>query len=136
MNQQQKLSLFAIGLSLLAIFSGPVGAAAAAAPGAYDALKADSASGVYLTTGQGTSMEPTMSPGDRAVCVEWVTPEIGNVVGVDPGHGDPEMRHRVVELNESHVVTKGDGNDYRDDPLSRENIRCTVVYSEGAGWWP
>lgn len=138
MNRQQTLSLVAIGLSLLSIFYGPVAAVAASAPAVYDSAQEESVVGVWVATGHGTSMEPTMSPGDRALCVAYIEPEIGSVVAVDGAAlgNSHDVRHRVVQLNETHVATKGDNRDSRDDVVPRQAVRCTVVYSEGAGWWP
>jgi|GEM_PF-4049847 len=91
-----------------------------------------SATGVYLSTGLGGSMEPTLSPGDRALCLSWVDYEEGDIVVID---GDAigsshDVRHRVVEIEDDHVVTKGDANDYRDEPVARSEVVCTVVWHE------
>lgn len=123
--------LFALGVTLQPALAA---AAASAAPHVEQA-RAESPVGIYLSTGHGDSMQPTMAPGDRALCLAGIEADVGHVVAIERDH-HPDIRHRVVEANTTHVVTKGDGNDYRDDPARRDRVKCTVVYSETAGLWP
>ena len=98
----------------------------------------DSLIGVSVDEGHGDSMSPTLDEGSTAVCVEWVEAEVGDVVVTDAeaSGSSSDVRHRLVEDRGETVVTKGDGNDYRDDPVPDDAVKCTVVWAEGAGWSP
>jgi hypothetical protein len=116
---------------------GVVGAAA----GVHDEPPADvegSAIGLHVGEGRGTSMAPTLPEGSTAVCVEGLDVEEGDVVVVEGEAigSSHDVRHRVVEERDDTIVTKGDANDYRDDPVDRGDVVCRVVWAEGAGWSP
>lgn len=138
MNRQQQLSLLAMGLSLAAIFDLTYIAAVGFETVVESAVWSTSPAGIYVTTGYGDSMEPTMEDGARALCVEHVEANVGDVVAVEGEAvgSSHDLRHRVVERNETHVWTFGDGNDDPDDPAPIDAIRCTVVWVEGAGLSP
>lgn len=91
--------------------------------------------GLHLSQGVGDSMSPTIEDGDRALCAEWVDPQEGDIVAVDAEAAGTEvdMRHRIVEIDrdEDRVVTRGDGNDHDDAPVSLDDIRCVVVWHRG-----
>ena len=100
-----------------------------------------SAVGIYVSEGRGGSMSPTIEPGATAVCLGGLPISEGDIVVVDGEaakglEGATDVRHRVVEDRGDEVVTKGDGNSFRDDPVDREAVRCRVIWAEGAGFNP
>jgi hypothetical protein len=101
-------------------------------------LKSYSLFGVWLTEGVGNSMEPTLSEGDRALCIAHLEPAVGAVVAVDGNAtgSSHDVRHRIVAMNATHITTKGDGNDLEDDPVPRDALKCVVIWGEGAGFNP
>ncbi len=137
MNRRESLSLVAIAFGVLSLLDLSMVATATSqlATDATGAAAATSLSGIHLSTGHGDSMTPTMQPGDRALCIEWIEADVGDVVAIERDH-DPTYRHRVVARNATHIVTKGDGNDYLDTPADREAVKCRVVWSSSAGWYP
>lgn len=38
------------------------------------------------------------------------------------------ITHRIVEINDENIVTKGDNNTAKDEPISRENVVGKVVF--------
>lgn len=38
------------------------------------------------------------------------------------------VTHRVIEINEKEIITKGDANTSKDDPISKEDIVGKVVF--------
>lgn len=80
----------------------------------------------------GTSMAPAMLPGDFVVGLR-MRPEVGSVVIYDGGGN--LVIHRVVEVNSTHVVTRGDACVSNDPPTPLERVLCVVVFTVGGGIW-
>lgn len=38
------------------------------------------------------------------------------------------ITHRIIEINDENIVTKGDNNTAKDEPISRENVVGKVVF--------
>jgi len=70
-------------------------------------------------------MEPTIPPGSVVVGVRG-EPRVGSVVVLD--RGGSLVVHRVVHINSTHVVTKGDACVENDPPTPVEDVLCVVVF--------
>lgn len=78
------------------------------------------------------SMEPALGVGDLVFVKEAGRIEKGSIV-VFEDRGDL-VTHRVIEVREGSVITKGDANNTQDDPVEMEDIKGTVIGSlRGAG---
>lgn len=88
--------------------------------------------GVHVSEGVGSSMEPTISEGDRAICLEADEPEEGDIVVIESEAlgSSHDVRHRVIDLGEETVLTQGDNNSEPDERVPREAVLCTVVWHE------
>lgn len=73
----------------------------------------------------GTSMYPTLSPGDIVVGIRG-EPRVGDIVVYDSPGG--LIIHRVISINGTVIVTKGDGCRQSDDPVSLDRVFCVVLY--------
>lgn len=119
-----------------AAVAGPVAAStwqdrAEIADSAVETAKERNA-GIWVSRGVGGSMQPTLGPGDLALCTDRVEPEVGDIVVVEAGVlSDRPVRHRVVDLDDDHVVTKGDANRLPDPAVDRGDLKCSVVWHEG-----
>jgi len=80
---------------------------------------------VVLSVVFGTSMLPTLHPGDIVVCAKWVRPRIGGIYIV-VNHG-VRLVHRIIAIRDHLVITKGDNNPYPDPPVPIKNVVCGVV---------
>lgn len=74
---------------------------------------------IYLAHLKGDSMKPTSHPNNIGLCISKENYEVGEFVSLNKG-----VSHRIVKMNETHVWTKGDNNDYIDQPTKKEGIRC------------
>ncbi|MEM1694817.1 MAG: S24/S26 family peptidase [Ignisphaera sp.] len=72
-----------------------------------------------------SSMDPTIPLGSIVIGIRD-EPRIGSIVVLDI-NGRLVM-HRVVYMNSTHVVTKGDACLENDPPTPLKNILCVVVY--------
>ncbi len=75
----------------------------------------------------GPSMEPTLSVGDLVI-LRWADPEVGDIV-LWCNTLMNCILHRVVEVGEDYIVTKGDANDINDPPVLREQVRYEALLS-------
>ncbi len=73
------------------------------------------------------SMEPALSPNDLIVIRKTDTLSEGQIVVYQSGSS--LTVHRILELGEDEVVTKGDANNAPDDPIPRELIKGEVWFS-------
>lgn len=71
------------------------------------------------------SMEPTIAADDLILVREQDEYEVGDIVVYQSG--SMLVVHRVVELSEGTVTTKGDANNAADDPVRLELIKGEVV---------
>lgn len=88
----------------------------------------------------GSSMQPTLAPGDICIALKGSGVEAGDVV-LFRKPGSRAVVHRVVEIDEgSRVRTRGDANEVEDrDSLPPEAIVGRVVWvlplgSAAQGW--
>lgn len=99
----------------------------------------------YLPTAQvgllvGHSMEPTMSGGDLTI-YEPSAADVGDVIVFEmetKSGSTTRVSHRVIMMNDTHYVTKGDNNDFMDKPVERgsEAYIGRVVYQIPINWTP
>lgn len=67
------------------------------------------------------SMEPTISTKDLAIIKKAGSYAVNDIV-VFKDESDNMVMHRVVDINNDTVITKGDANNSADDPISRDKI--------------
>ncbi len=78
---------------------------------------------LVVTTG---SMEPEIDAGELVVIKENEEYKIGDIVTfVD--QDDFLVTHRIVNLNEKSMITKGDNNDLLDEATNLRNIKGKVI---------
>ena len=73
----------------------------------------------------GTSMKPSMNPGDMAILVKGEYSE-GDVVLWCTNMFNCVL-HRVISLSDGNVVTKGDANSVPDPPIPRSLVKYKVL---------
>lgn len=71
------------------------------------------------------SMEPELSVGDLMIIKEQATYAIGDVVVFQDG--STAVVHRIIDMNEDTVTTKGDANNVADEPIPKDRIKGAVV---------
>lgn len=76
------------------------------------------------------SMEPTLSPGDGYVLRGTDDVTAGDVVTFWSGSKDEFVTHRVVEVTERGLVTKGDANDLTDQAGGHSRVDRDAVVGE------
>ena len=77
---------------------------------------------------QGTSMRPTLAPGDRLLCRRISlsdSPDEGDIVGYFSGA--KLVVHRVVGASTDLIFTRADSSLLRDSPVNRRDLFCKVV---------
>lgn len=75
------------------------------------------------------SMEPTFRADDLIFVKEADTFEVGDIVVYQSG--SLLVVHRIVEITEDGIITKGDANNAPDEPVAPEDIKGVVL-----GWLP
>jgi len=76
------------------------------------------------------SMEPTLSPGDGYVLHSTNDVEAGDVVTFWSDSNDEYVTHRVVDITERGLVTKGDANDRTDQASGHAYVDRDAVVGE------
>lgn len=81
----------------------------------------------------GTSMLPSIAPGERLVVLCGTEPSVGDVIAYLAV--DKVVVHRMVakSIDESWLVAWGDANAFPDAPFKREKLIGTVATIERAG---
>ncbi|MCS7099492.1 MAG: signal peptidase I [Sulfolobales archaeon] len=83
---------------------------------------------VALAVVEGTSMEPTLQPGDLVIIVKRVSPReisVGDVIVYRRGRN--LIIHRVIKVEGSTLITKGDNNWLPDAPISYQVVVGRVL---------
>lgn len=83
--------------------------------------------GVGMSVVLSGSMEPELSVDDLIVVKEHEQYGVNDVV-VFLSQGSLVV-HRIIEITEDGIITKGDANNTPDDPISPESIKGKVVYA-------
>lgn len=73
------------------------------------------------------SMEPSLSKGDLIIIKE--ADDIKNKDIIVYQSKDELIVHRVVEIQDNNIVTKGDANVVIDEPIMKEQIKGEVIFS-------
>ena len=72
------------------------------------------------------SMRPTFSCNNTLIITKhYKNLSIGDIVGYMKD--DKIIVHRIVDINESCIITKGDNNIYPDEPVNKTDIVFKVV---------
>jgi signal peptidase I len=79
----------------------------------------------------GTSMDPQIENYDIIIANENSKVDVNDVarVRIEERTHEYSIIHKVVEANETHVVTKGVNASTRDRPTVREDVQAEIVYS-------
>ena len=83
--------------------------------------------GVGMSVVLSGSMEPELSVDDLIVVSEEDEYNVGDVVVFRSKSS--LVVHRIIEINDEGIITKGDANNMPDEPISPENIKGKVVYA-------
>ena len=73
------------------------------------------------------SMEPELSKGDLIIVKE--TNSFFNNQIVVFQDGDSLVVHRIIEINDDQIITKGDANDIPDNPIDKGRIKGEVIFN-------
>ena len=73
------------------------------------------------------SMEPTFSKGSLLIVKEGKEIKLGDIVVYQSNSN--LIVHRVIEINDDQITTKGDANNANDEPFNKEMIKGIVVCS-------
>lgn len=78
------------------------------------------------------SMEPTIMPGDYVLYskASFKDVSVGDII-IYRNDSDIYVIHRVIEKNESTLITKGDNNPIADDPISPERVYGKYIMTLG-----
>lgn len=66
------------------------------------------------------SMEPTLKVGDYILIKKHQNYKIGDIVTYRSNEN--YITHRIVEINNNEIITKGDANSSKDEPITTSNI--------------
>ena len=72
------------------------------------------------------SMEPELKVNDLIIIKEFDDYEVGDIVTIN-FNGD-KVTHRIFSIEGDEVVTKGDANNTKDKPVTRQDIIGKVIY--------
>lgn len=73
------------------------------------------------------SMEPELSVNDVIIVHEDNNDKIGDVVVYQ--NGSELIVHRIIDIDNETITTKGDANNTPDEPINKKNIKGTVVFT-------
>lgn len=72
------------------------------------------------------SMEDTIKIND--IVIVKLTDDVKENDIITYKYKEDFVTHRVIEINEKEIITKGDANTSKDDPISKEDIVGKVVF--------
>ena len=73
------------------------------------------------------SMEPTLAVNDLVIVLSADDYSVGDIVVYQDG--DLLVIHRVVEIGESYLVTRGDANNTADDPVDLSLVKGRMAFA-------
>jgi len=94
--------------------------------GALNKRKPISIFGYYFFTVTTGSMEDTIMVDDSIIVKKTDNFKIGDIVTY--AKDDTYVTHRIIEIDDNYVVTKGDANLKNDPPISKSQILGKFVY--------
>lgn len=76
----------------------------------------------------GTSMLPTIQENSQCLCISKDTYSVGDIVFFFAKINNEwkGIAHRIVLIDYRGIFTKGDNNDFLDNPMEEENIGCYI----------
>ncbi len=81
--------------------------------------------GVGLSTVLTGSMEPTLHVNDLVIVRKTQDVQVGDIIIYQSG--DDLVIHRVVEMEDDSLVTKGDANNAADDSIHRSDVKGVMT---------
>jgi len=85
---------------------------------------------------RGSSMEPTIHSWSLLVLNKQITEEnlTGKIIAFKPAWSGEAIVHRVIIDHNGTLITRGDNNNYPDEPIYREDIEGVVTSYYSFGW--
>lgn len=71
------------------------------------------------------SMSPTLKVGDWILIKKSSSYQVGDIITYQ--ETDYYITHRIIEINDTNVITKGDANLVADNPISKDNIKGKYI---------
>ena len=81
--------------------------------------------GYGMATVLSGSMEPEFSKGDLLIVGEPDELKINDIVVFEDGSS--LVVHRIIDIQDETLVTKGDANNVADEPITKDAVRGTVI---------
>ena len=82
--------------------------------------------GYYFFTIMSGSMQPTLNIDDNIIVKHSNNYKVGDIVTFK--EGNKYVTHRIVDLNDNKVTTRGDANTTDDPPFDKKNILGKLVF--------
>lgn len=81
-------------------------------------------------------MEPTIHSWSLLVLNKQITEEnlTGKIIAFKPAWSGEAIVHRVIIDHNGTLITRGDNNNYPDEPIYREDIEGVVTSYYSFGW--
>ena len=93
-------------------------------------LRNDFLFGYKLSIVLSGSMEPNINIDDLVLIHKTDKYDKGDIVSFKNNNG--ETLHRIVEINDLNIITKGDNNNTNDEPIKKDDITgkyiCTIPF--------
>ncbi len=76
----------------------------------------------------GTSMLPTIQDNSECLCIKKESYAVGDIIFffAEMNGQFRGISHRIVLISGDKVITKGDGNDFLDPPMTKKSIVCLI----------
>lgn len=71
------------------------------------------------------SMSPTLKVGDWILIKKSSSYQVGDIITYQ--ETDYYITHRIIEINDTNVITQGDANLVADNPISKDNIKGKYI---------
>lgn len=85
--------------------------------------------GIIVSIGSGESMDPNIKNGDIIVSSTNAEYSVGDVVCFSNSIEESLICHRVIEINDDAIQTKGDNTSLSDPRTNKENVHKTVLFT-------
>ena len=85
-------------------------------------------SNILVFNTAGTSMLPLIKDNQRCACIKSATYSVGDIVVyfADFGQGFEGIAHKIINIENESIITKGINNNQSDNPIKQENILCRI----------
>ena len=71
-------------------------------------------------------MRPYLNVNDTIIVKASDNYKINDVVTYE--NGEDYVTHRIISINNSEIITKGDANNTQDDPITKDKIVGKLIY--------